>query len=136
MGFVIECEAKITEYSAAVTWDFDDETLEFYGQPAFLQLTAQLPNGRRSSWTYTPDFSRITRSGFEFVECKTEKDLQGLVQKRPHAYSVDESGNWRYPPAEEHVTSEYGRKILRRCQETAHSAVLGQWLRVSTTKIW
>ena len=108
MGFVIECEAKITEYSAAVTWDFDDETLEFYGQPAFLQLTAQLPNGRRSSWTYTPDFFRITRSGFEFVECKTGKELLGLVQKRPHAYSIDERGDWRYPPAEEHVTSEYG----------------------------
>jgi putative transposase len=114
MGFVIECEAKITEYSAAVTWDFDDETLEFYGQPAFLQLTAQLPNGRRSSWTYTPDFFRITRSGFEFVECKTEKDLSGLVQKRPHVYSIDESGNWRYPPAEEHVTSEYGASFRIR----------------------
>lgn len=108
MGFVIECEAKITEYAAAVTWDFDDETLEFYGQPAFLHLTAQLPNGRRSSWTYTPDFFRITRSGFEFVECKTGKELSGLVQKRPHAYSIDESGDWHYPPAVEHARSEYG----------------------------
>ncbi|MBN3804153.1 DDE-type integrase/transposase/recombinase [Paraburkholderia sp. Ac-20336] len=114
MGFVIECEAKITEYSAAVTWDFDDETLEFYGQPAFLQLTAQLPNGRRSSWTYTPDFFRITRSGFEFVECKTGKELSGLVQKRPHAYSIDDRGDWRYPPAEEHVNSDYGASFRIR----------------------
>jgi putative transposase len=108
MGFVIECEAKITEYAAAVTWDFDEETLEFYGQPGFLHLTAQLPNGRRSSWEYTPDFFRITRSGFEFVECKTEKELSELVQKRPHAYSIDERGDWHYAPAEEHVASEYG----------------------------
>jgi len=114
MGFVIECEAKITEYAAAVTWDFDDETLEFYGQPAFLQLTAQLPNGRRSSWTYTPDFFRITRSGFEFVECKTAKDLSKLVQERPHAYSIDERGDWHYRPAEEHVTSEYGASFRIR----------------------
>jgi putative transposase len=108
MGFVIECEAKITEYAAAVTWDFDEETLEFYGQPAFLHLTAQLPNGRRPSWPYTPDFFRITRSGFEFVETKTEKELSTLVQKRPHAYSIDERGDWHYVPAEEHVASEYG----------------------------
>jgi putative transposase len=108
MGFVIECEARDTEYAAAVTWDFDDETLEFYGQPAFLNLKAQLPNGRQSSWSYTPDFFRITRRGFEFVECKNEKKLSALVRERPHAYVIDEAGDWHYLPAEEHVASEYG----------------------------
>lgn len=107
MGFVVECEAKSTEYSAVVTWDFDDETLEFYGQPAFLKLTSRLANGRKSTWTYTPDFFRITKHGFEFVECKTEAELGKLARERPHAYTIDSDEAWHYLPGEALAREEY-----------------------------
>ncbi|KVN70529.1 hypothetical protein WM03_08540 [Burkholderia ubonensis] len=103
MGFTIVCEAKSTEYSAAVTWDFDDETLEFYPQPAFLTFNNRLTDGRVSSSTYVPDFLRITHNGFEFVECKTEQDLEREARARPHIYSIDDASHWRRPSAEEHV---------------------------------
>lgn len=107
MGFAIVCEAKSTEYSAAVTWDFDDETLEFYPQPAFLTFTNRLPDGRASSSTYVPDFLRITRSGFDFVECKTDEDLHKEARSRPHIYSIADNGRWQRPFAEAHV-AEFG----------------------------
>lgn len=113
MGFAIACEAKSTEYSAAVTWDIDDETIEFYPQPAFLTFNNRLTDGRRSSSTYVPDFLRITREGFEFVECKTEQDLQKEARARPHIYSIDDTGHWRRPSAEEHV-AEFGATFTVR----------------------
>ncbi|SFI60425.1 Mu transposase C-terminal domain-containing protein [Paraburkholderia megapolitana] len=115
MGFVIECEARSTEYAAAVTWDFDDETLEFYSQPSTLTLRKRLPNDRRSTYTYTPDFFRITNSGFEFIECKTEQDLLVLAIKSPHTYSVDESKSWRCAPGEESA-AEFG--VMFRVRST------------------
>jgi putative transposase len=101
MGFVLECEASHTEYAAAITWDFDDETLEFYSQPAHLKLTNQLPSGRRSTFHYTPDFFRITRTGFQFIECKMEEDLLKLAKEKPYVYAVDEHGRWRRASAEQ-----------------------------------
>lgn len=101
MTFVVEAEAFSTEYVAIVEWDHDSETLEYYAQPEPLKITYLAPNRVRAITTHTtPDYLRITKSAFVFVECKREEHLERLAKEMPNRYQRDGDGRWRSPPAE------------------------------------
>ncbi|WP_460837659.1 Mu transposase C-terminal domain-containing protein [Noviherbaspirillum agri] len=113
MGFVLDLEASHTEYAAAVTWEYDDDTFEYYPQPTKLLIRWRDKKGTSRAYYSTPDFFRISRKGFQFVECKLEEDLHELAQKHATRYSVDANGNWRSPPAEA-AAAELGCEFVLR----------------------
>ena len=101
MPFVVEAEAVSTEYVALVECDHDEDVLEFYSQvePLHIEYLAT-GTARRTRILTTPDIFKITREGFVFVECKTEKELESLAAKYPSRFHRDERNRWRSPPAE------------------------------------
>lgn len=102
MPFVIEVEATSTEYVAAVEWDHDEETLEFYPQVEPLKISYLKPGSSRQTTTLTtPDFLRITKNALVFVECKREDALLKLAKEAPTRYVNEGPGHWRSPPAED-----------------------------------
>jgi putative transposase len=114
MGFAVEAEAASTEYVAVVEWDHDQTTFEFYPQPEALKISYRLASStRRYTTTTTPDYLRITESGFFFVECKTEEQLNRLAKEAPGRFMRDEDGRWRSPPAEE-AAAELGCHFVIR----------------------
>lgn len=100
MNFVIEAEAISTEFATIVTFDHQDEILEFYHQPCRLNISWKKTNGRRSATKITPDLFCISRNGFFFVECKTDRHLFELNEKDPARFTIGNDGKWHSPPAE------------------------------------
>lgn len=113
MPFVLEAEAFQTELAAIVTYDHDEITHEIYTQPTKLKISYRTIKGKKVSHYITPDLFLIRQDGFIFVECKTEQELLTLQIKYPERYLLDESGQWRSPPAET-AAAAYGCKFLIR----------------------
>lgn len=123
MPFVLEAEAFNTEYAALVTYDHDEETLEIYAQPAQLKIFYINRMGKKVSPYITPDLFLIQKSGFSFVECKTEDELRKLAQQETNRYRVDESGRWSSPPAEA-AANELGCKFVLRSTKENNWALI------------
>lgn len=100
MNFVIEAEAIRTEFATIATFDHDDDILEFYHQPCRLNISWAKSNGHKAAIKITPDLFCISRSGFYFVECKTDDHLLELNQKDPVRFTIGDDGRWHSPPAE------------------------------------
>lgn len=101
MGFVIECESGRAEYCAALNWEHDPEVLEYYSQPARLELQYKSARGKSLTVHHTPDFL-VLRSGIvEFVECKSVDGLARQVEAQPNRYKMREDGCWISPPAQD-----------------------------------
>lgn len=100
MNFVIEAEALRTEFATIVSFDHDQDILEFYHQPCRLNIAWKKANGRRVATSITPDLFCISRLGFYFVECKTDQHLFELNEKDPVRFILGDNGKWCSPPAE------------------------------------
>lgn len=121
MPFVTEGAADSTEWAAMVHWDHDDETDEFYPQPEALKITHKVGSTERNSTHYTtPDYLRVTKAGFAFVECKTEEELIELAKESPDRFQRQDDGRWRSPPAER-AAAEFG------CQFVVRSSRENNW---------
>jgi hypothetical protein len=118
MPFVTEGAADSTEWAAMVHWDHDDETDEFYPQPEALKITHKVGTTERNSTHYTtPDYLRVTKSAFSFVECKTEEELVELARESPDRFQRQDDGSWRSLPAER-AAAEFGcRFVIRSSKE-------------------
>ena len=128
MRFTVGCEAGQTEFPAAVAWDNDTDSLEFYPQPTKLQINGVNKLGRKYAYQITPDFLRVTPESFQFVECKLEKDLLELARKNPDRYHLDENGRWRCPPAEQ-AALELG------CEYVIRSSAENNWVLVENLEL-
>ena len=114
MPFVTEGEANQTEYAAMVDWDHDLDTEEFYPQPPAINITHFVKtSSRRTTHPTTPDYFRITKTAFTFVECKKEDALLLLAKETPDRYQQQPDGTWRSPPAEL-AAAEFGCKFELR----------------------
>jgi putative transposase len=114
MPFVTEGAADSTEWAAMVHWDHDSETDEFYPQPEPFNITHKVgTSDRRTTHPITPDFLRITKSAFIFVECKTESELEKLAKSAPDRFQRQADGTWRSPLAEK-AAAEFGCKFQIR----------------------
>lgn len=111
MPFVTEGAAHSTEWAAMVHWDHDDETDEFYPQPEPFNITHKVGTSvRRTTHPITPDFLRVTKSAFTFVECKTESELEKIAKSSPDRFQRKADGTWCSPPAEL-AAAEFGCKF-------------------------
>ncbi len=103
MRRVIKAEAMRTELAALYEWDHDKVTYEFYDQPPVIKKIIEKANGRRTGFTYTPDYFVLSRDFIGWVECKAEGWLQEQLNEPEPQYVLDEQGRWRCPPAERYV---------------------------------
>jgi putative transposase len=116
MGLTIQFESHKLELCAIYLMEFDDDVYEFYDQPPSFKINYQI-NGRNRGHRYTADFFVISKDFIGWEEWKTEEELSKLIQDSPDRYKLDESGNWRCPPAEEYAKKQGLSFRLRSSQE-------------------
>lgn len=102
MGVTIQFESRTLELAAIYEKEFDSNVVEYYDQPETFLIRYQ-NKGRNTGHYYTPDFFVIEKEWIGYEEWKTEKELSNLVLKYPGRYSLDDSGIFRCPPAEEYA---------------------------------
>lgn len=107
MGFVVECESGRAEFSAALNWEHDPEVLEYYSQPATLELHYKSARGKLLRVHHTPDFLVLRSDVVEFVECKSVDGLARQAEAQPNRFRKREDGRWVSPPAQE-AAKQYG----------------------------
>lgn len=100
MGVTIQFESHRLELAFIYLMEHDFDILEFYDQPPSIKITHLSHNNKNLGYLYTPDFFVISQNKAEWVECKTEEELEKLAVENPNRYIRDENGVWRSPPAE------------------------------------
>lgn len=105
MGRMIATESRTGEYRAALTLEYDQNVLEFYEQPCYLDLHLIGPDGKaHSRIQYPPDFLVLARDQILVWEIRDESRLLELAKKRPHSI-LKKNGVWRYIEAESHLAA-------------------------------
>jgi putative transposase len=106
MGLTIQFESHRVELAAIYEMEYDADVLEYWDQPPSIKLDYRSPTGRCMGVLHTPDFViRQNSAGWE--EWKAVEDLRKLAEHNPNRYCLDDNGQWRSPPGEEHA-SELG----------------------------
>lgn len=108
MGCTIQFDSHTVEFPFVVSFENDDDILEFYDQPVPVKLVYYNAKGMHLGVMSTPDYFTIKSDGTAgWEECKTEEELVRLSQKAPDRYCKDENGCWRSPPGEQYA-AQYG----------------------------
>jgi putative transposase len=109
----VATESRKPEFGAAVRYDCDGTTREFYCQPPQVRISVETKKKRSDgSFTmprvlspYTPDILRLTPHGIYVDEWKDERDLEKLAEKYPGRFFKDDEGTWRCPERERHFAA-------------------------------
>lgn len=100
MSRVISTESHTVEHCATLLYEFDSTVLEYYAQPAHLDLVLINPiTGKQARLQHFPDFLILTPVGVFFDEWKPESKLCEKAKKHPHRYRKEIQG-WRSPMLE------------------------------------
>jgi len=86
MGFSIQFESQHVELWGCYTMERDEDVLEFYDQPARIQLHYHACSGRKTSPWHTPDFLVLRQDGAVFEEWKHASSLEKLAVTMPGRY--------------------------------------------------
>ncbi len=101
MGFSIQFESQHVELWGCHTMERDKDVLEYYDQPARIQLHYHARSGRKTSPWHTPDFLVLRQGGAVFEEWKHASSLAKLADTMPERYQRQPTGGWRCPPGEQ-----------------------------------
>jgi transposase InsO family protein len=107
MGRTIQFESRTPEFPAVVTYENDDEVVEYYDQPSKIEMRYIAKIGRPVLFWHTPDFFVLRVDGAGWEEWKPEEKLIELAESMPNRYQRDEQGRWRCPPGESYA-AQYG----------------------------
>jgi putative transposase len=107
MGRTIQFESRTPEFPAVVTYENDDEVIEYYDQPSKIEMRYIAKIGRPVLFWHTPDFFVLRVDGAGWEEWKPEEKLIELAESMPNRYQRDEKGRWRCPPGESYA-AQYG----------------------------
>lgn len=112
MGLVIQAESHNNELPAVISWEFDENTYEFWDQPQGLKISYL---GEKGWVTHTtvPDYFLLQEDFTGWVECKTEQELQQKRDSGSQLFTKDEQGNWRCP-AGEAAAAKFGLQFMVR----------------------
>lgn len=115
MGFTIQFDSHKVEFHLVYKLEHDPDVLEYYCQPAPIQLRYLGLSGRRVVVWHTPDYYVLRRGRAGWVESKHKDDLPILAEDSPNRYrSVDMS--WECPAGREYA------EPLGLCYEVHSSA--------------
>jgi putative transposase len=106
MGVTIQFESHKLELAGIYEMEHDKNVLEYYDQPPSFTINYDNPAGSKKKsggHRYTADFFVIENDWIGWVEWKTDEELIKLSHINPNRYTVDESGQWRCPPAERYA---------------------------------
>ncbi len=103
MHRTIQFESVSGELTAVVEMEYDPDVLEIWDQAGNVRITYRDKNGRKISFTHTPDFFVISRTFAGWIECKPEDELREESAKAPERYVRQPDGTWRCPPGEAHA---------------------------------
>ncbi len=107
MGHTIQFESHKVELPFIREYEFDDNVLEYYDQPAPIKISYRASTGRQTTALTTPDFFVIRNDGSaSWEECKAEQELGRLAEKSERFVQNNER-EWRCPPGEEYA-ARYG----------------------------
>jgi transposase InsO family protein len=107
MGRTIQFESRSEEFLAVVSYEHDDEVIEFYDQPSKIEMRYAAKSGRPVVFWHTPDFFVLRVDGAGWEEWKPQEKLVELAESMPNRYRRDEQGHWHCPPGEEYA-ARYG----------------------------
>jgi putative transposase len=100
MGVTVDVESRTVEFPALINYEFDSQVLEYYAQPAKLDIIAT-DGGLKKPYRlqHTPDFLLLYSDKIVIDEWREEVRLQKLAGKYPGRYEYEE-GKWRMPEVE------------------------------------
>ncbi|WP_291271448.1 DDE-type integrase/transposase/recombinase [Geothrix sp.] len=104
MARSIATESRTVEYPAVITYERDASVLEYFAQPVKLKINQMDANGKKCSFTHTPDFLVVRRDGILIEEWREEERLLAHAVKYPGRYVREEDG-WRSPFVEEQLAA-------------------------------
>lgn len=107
MGRTIQFESRTDEFLAVISYEHDDEVLEYYDQPSKIEMRYTAKSGRPVVFWHTPDFFVLRVDGAGWEEWKPQEKLVELAESMPNRYQQDEQGCWRCPPGESYA-ADYG----------------------------
>jgi putative transposase len=107
MGRTIQFESRTEEFLAVVSYEHDDEVIEYYDQPSKIEMRYAARSSRPVVFWNTPDFFVLRVDGAGWEEWKPQEKLAELAESMPNRYQRDEQGHWRCPPGEEYA-ARYG----------------------------
>jgi putative transposase len=107
MGRTIQFESRTDEFPAIVTYEHEEEVIEYYDQPSKIEMRYTSKGGRPVAIWHTPDFFVLRVDGAGWEEWKPEERLIELAESMPGRYQRDEKGRWRCPPGENYA-ARYG----------------------------
>lgn len=104
----IRSESRSIEFFAALSYERDDDVLEYYPQPCELRLDlVDDVTGEPHKIRHFPDFLVIHRHGVSLVEWKSAAKMERLAEKYPWRYRRDTDGRW-YAPLIERQLADLG----------------------------
>jgi putative transposase len=97
MGFTVQSESHRVEFPLVYQLENDDDVLEYYCQPAPIELEYEGASGRHVVAHSTPDYFVLRRKSAGWIEVKDENQLPILAAKSPNRYQFVEN-RWECPP--------------------------------------
>jgi len=108
MGVTIQFESHTCELPGIYLLEYtENDVREYYDQPYTFPIEYVNRRGRKVTVPYTPDFFIIHDTYIEFIECKTEEELNAIAGARPNYFVLKKDGRWNCPPAGE-ALARYG----------------------------
>jgi putative transposase len=104
MGVTIQFESHRVELAFIYEMEHDLDILEYYDQAPSIRLAYESGNERHLAVMHTPDYFVIHTDSAGWQECKHERELERLAQKRPRRYCRNGDGRWQCPPGEAYAT--------------------------------
>src|SRR5712691_694615 len=96
-------ESRTPEFLAAVSYENDEEVIEYYDQPSKIEMRYIAKSGRPLVFWHTPDFFVLRVDGARWEEWKPQEKLVELAVLMRYRYHRDEQGHWHCPPGEEYA---------------------------------
>ena len=100
MQCIIKAESHKVEFAFLLQAEHDNDVLEMWDQPPFIELEYQDRRGRTQRPHHTADYFLLRYKEAGWVECKPAQELIRQARTRPNRYQLDEQGKWRCSPGE------------------------------------
>ena len=105
MRRVIQFESHRIELAIIFELEHDPNVLEYFDQPCRIPLSYASNRGRRVCAVHTPDFFVIRTDAAGWEECKSDSELEKLIEKNPRRYGRACDQTWRCEPGEVYAAS-------------------------------
>jgi len=103
MGLTVQFESHTVELPLAYQLENDNDVLEYYCQPAPIELEYDGPSGRHVVARVTPDYFALRRKSAGWIEGKQANQLPVLAAKFPNRYRLVEN-RWECLPGKAYAT--------------------------------